>query len=1070
MRELFSSSVNIIRDSDKSIEYLVTANTKRIANQIQDDYAKGFHSFNIIGSYGTGKSSFLWAFEQTLKGKKKYFELGFTQQFNKIRFLNFIGEYQSIINSFAEQLNISNDLAGNQIILDTIYQECQDVGINDGLLVIVIDELGKFLEYAAIHQPEKELYFIQQLAEFADDKDRNILFVSTVHQSFEGYSNKLNDQQKKEWIKVKGRLKEITFNEPVEQLLLLASKHLNSNQDDQNSVYDSEELIRLNKKSFVFPFNDDFIDKIDRKLYPLDIFSASALTIALQKYGQNERSLFTFLHSADHYSINDWFKNGGLFYSLSNVYDYLNYNFYSFIYSKYNPDYTNWAGIRTALERAETSINSGLFSAQLIIKTVGLLSIFSGKGAKINADFLDQYCRIAYGIKHAKNSLTQLAKSKIIIFSQFNESFKLTDGSDLDIEAALIDAEENIDQIYDVSGKLNEYFDFHFITAKHITYKKGTPRNFKFILSEKPKYLIPEGSTDGYINLIFNELLLEEEIISFSESTNEAIVYGVYKNTTEIKNLLLEIEKTEVVKQNNIEDKVALKELNEILNHQENLLNHYVISNLFSDRIDWYFNGERKTIQSKKSFNHFLSEVCETIYFNTPEYRNELLNKNKIYGSISSARKNLFKAIVENWNEPDLGFEKTKFPAEKTIYFSLIKETGIHRISNVGYELGRPNENSSFIPLWNECEAFLEKAKLERKKLIDLTLILSQKPFKIKQGLIDFWIPIFLYIKRGDYALYDKGNYVPDINETKLYEITRNPQHFELKAFEISEIRLKVFNKYRDFLNLDNKGEFTNSLFIESIKPFLVFYKNLPEYAKKTKRLSGEAISLRNAIVNAKDPEKIFFEDFPSALKLSVIEMADSDESLSKFAISLNQAIDEIKNAYSELLNRIEKFLTEEIINKNLSFPDYKESLKARFSSIKEHQLIQHQKVFIQRVNSPMNDRDSWLASISQAVIYKPLDQISDEDELSLKDKLIHLVKELDNLREIFTKNKNTEDELIKIDLTTTVEGLKSNLIQIPKSIEFEELINEIKNKLETKENLSIAVLAKLLKEKLEDE
>ena len=92
--------------------------------------------------------------------------------------------------------------------------------------LIVVDEFGKFLEYAAKESPEEELYFIQQLAEFANSPDLPILFITTLHQPFEDYALTLIKTQKKEWDKVKGRLIEISFNEPVEQLLFLASERI----------------------------------------------------------------------------------------------------------------------------------------------------------------------------------------------------------------------------------------------------------------------------------------------------------------------------------------------------------------------------------------------------------------------------------------------------------------------------------------------------------------------------------------------------------------------------------------------------------------------------------------------------------------------------------------------------------------------------------------------------------------------------------------------------------------------------------------------------------------------------
>ena len=94
------------------------------------------------------------------------------------------------------------------------------------MLFLIVDEFGKFLEYASQNEPKKELYFIQQLAEFVNNSDLNIVLYTTVHQNFDAYALSLTQSQKQEWTKVKGRFKEITFNEPVEQLLFLASEHL----------------------------------------------------------------------------------------------------------------------------------------------------------------------------------------------------------------------------------------------------------------------------------------------------------------------------------------------------------------------------------------------------------------------------------------------------------------------------------------------------------------------------------------------------------------------------------------------------------------------------------------------------------------------------------------------------------------------------------------------------------------------------------------------------------------------------------------------------------------------------
>jgi len=74
MATKFSPSINIVRDADKEISYIPTPNTKRIFQQIINDYKVGIRSFNIIGSYGTGKSAFLLALEKNLRGERQDFE------------------------------------------------------------------------------------------------------------------------------------------------------------------------------------------------------------------------------------------------------------------------------------------------------------------------------------------------------------------------------------------------------------------------------------------------------------------------------------------------------------------------------------------------------------------------------------------------------------------------------------------------------------------------------------------------------------------------------------------------------------------------------------------------------------------------------------------------------------------------------------------------------------------------------------------------------------------------------------------------------------------------------------
>ena len=407
----FTTSVNIIRDTDRDFNYIPTPNARQVVSQIVNDFKKGIRSFNVVGTYGTGKSSFLLAFEQSTKGTKRYFETNFLSN-PKFDFVKIIGSYSSIVEQFADTFEISTTKDQQENILSEIYNRYHCLGKENKVLFILIDEFGKFLEYASKHNPEKELYFVQQLAEFCNNPHYNIVFITTVHQSLESYAYSLSKNQQQEWNKVKGRFREITFNEPVEQLLFLASEYVAENFEKQTSKNEIEKCLKLTIETKAFNFNKDFLKQIATKLYPLDILSANVLTLSLQRYGQNERSLFSFLESTDHTGLAKFNKQENPFYNLSNVYDYLNFNFYSFLTSKYNPDFSSWSSIRSSIEEVERAFDSNINDYIKIIKTIGLLNIFSANGSILDLNFSVEYLKTACGVLDAVTLIKNLEAKK----------------------------------------------------------------------------------------------------------------------------------------------------------------------------------------------------------------------------------------------------------------------------------------------------------------------------------------------------------------------------------------------------------------------------------------------------------------------------------------------------------------------------------------------------------------------------------------------------------------------------------------------------------------------------------
>lgn len=989
----FSLSANIHNGFAEGVQYIPTPNGKRAISDIVEDYHSGIHSFTIIGSYGTGKSSFLLALESDLQRQTKYLlDASNLSDAETFEFLNVVGDYADLssllkqsLKSEASRQNVIDDL-------DAYYKNCQK---ENKFLIIVLDEFGKVLEHAAKNNPEQELYLLQKLADYVSLSSRQILLLTTLHQNFGAYSKGLTDAQVNEWIKVKGRFKEITFVEPVEQLLLLASQQIKEEtpiecSDNVQTLYD---LAKETQYS-----SDSFSIETAKQLYPLDPFSAYAVTAAIQRYGQNERSLFTFLAAKGNGSISSFLPSENLTYNLQKVYDYISYSFYFYL-KEANVDSMSWSSMQVAIERAQGQkwdSDEELYGAICIIKAIGLLNLLSKAGFRLSEKQMAQYAQYAMAIDDAENIIKKLIQKKIVRFAAYQERLMLFDGTDVDIEAEIRDAKLVVPRPVNFIDELRVYFNKRISPVKAHFYQKGTPRFFDYLVNEEPLDITPVGDTDGYVELIFStQKDALSQIKELSERSDQALVFVYFKNTNDIVDhlynvILFRYLKDKVVRLN---DLVAIREIDKLREYEESLLNKAISDNLFSylDRVSWVYKGSEVRVSSHRDFNKLLSQVCNEIYYKTPVLNNELFNKHKLSSSISGAKAKYMQALLGSGDKPDLGFDENKFPPEKTIYYSLLKNTGLH----VNGVFADAPSNDDILPLWTACDEFLRSTQDKPRKLSELVKILTNQPYKIKDGLLEFWLPTYLFIKRNDYSLYgENGQFIPTFNMELIDLMKKHIGDFKVKAYAVDGIKLQLFNQYRKFLNLEDNASINESAFIETIKPFLFFYKQLNEYAKHTKMVShAETIKFRQVLAAAKDPEKAFLEDLPAALGYDDEKLQDP-VAVQNYCQAIQRAVRELRSCYNQLIDRIEENLIEKLGFESGEYAEYIEEIHRRLSKVKPHLLTPRQKEFYQHVVARFDKRAEWYQSVCYAVLDSPLDRLTDDQEPKLHDDLVFLFRE----------------------------------------------------------------------------
>lgn len=1068
-------STNILRDESKDLNYVVTPNAIQIYERIVNSATKSNKSFTLIGNYGTGKSTFLWALEKNLLKEKIYFSNTLDAKNGSFDFIKLVGDNTSLTDTLLRTLKLKEG-SSTEIIEELEKRRNASSKKNKGL-VLIIDEFGKFLEYIGKNKQSNDLYLLQLISEWANDDSKNVFFIISLHQSFISYSTSLDVSEKLEWEKIKGRFIELLFNEPVEQLLFFASKKLEHFELPKKNEDSFNLLNKAIKDSNLINFNELNTPDLAKSLYPLDWLSANILVNSLQRYGQNERSLFTFLNDNSKYSINQF---DGKFYSAANIFDYLVNTLGSEIYSFNNPHRAQWQTCFRALERSELIEEIDYELVTEIIKTICLVTVFTKAGGLFDKKFISKYIRHTSDFKDdsVDKTIEKLDKSGIIRFYKHSNKINFLEGTDLDIEQELADVSKEINPDFSVTDAISDLVDFPVILVKKNSFEKGTPRFFEFkILTDLNNINNAEGALDGYINLIFDTTIKEKDVKKYSQNTGSNL-FVIYKNSKDIHNEIFTINKLQFLIKKHQEDKNAIVLLKKEEEFHKLQLEKFVLDNLFisNDQNIWFYNGREENIKSKKALNETLSKICDIEFRNAPHFKNELVNKEFLSPQISTARKSFLRYLLNNESIENLGFPNDKYPPEKSIYITLAKDTGIHTQNNIlkHFSFSAPADET-FKPLWNECDAFIKSANSSKRNLGELYEILSISPFKLKKGFVEFWIPMFLIINKEDFALFhDTNGFIPYLTEDVLDLIHKSPANYSIKSYDVSGLKINLLESYKELVQVGDNELGTRSTFLSIFGNFLRFIRALNEYTVNTKRLSPKAISLREAIKNAKDPEDALFNQFPNALGFHSISINDDEEILKSYTYHIQESIREIRSAYDALLDRIEDKIIHSFYCESNDFEDYKSEIQSRLKSVNLSLLGTEQSIFYKRLVSPLDDRASWLKSVADAALGKSIDKMIDEEEVLLVTNLESYLLGLIKASELHEFKSTENRRMISIQLSGT-RGTMINdkiIISDENNIEFESIRMQLREKLVTldvhrRKQLLMELLSKELSEDL---
>ena len=1061
----FCRSVNINKDFNdiELLKTIICPNSFKLIleNMLENICSTGQTAFTWTGPYGAGKSSLALLLSAIIGKNKKKREIaeaiiGSTlakKVYTKLRInrgwkvLPIVGELNDVESIIINEIEKDSNCNANNIFNNiTEYLEK-----NEGL-IIILDEMGKCLESAA--KKSYDIFIYQKLAEFASRTNGRFIIIGILHQSFGDYARYLPYAVRDEWIKVQGRYVDIPINTGGEEQIELITRAIKS--DSHSTAYISTiakrtvECIANNK---VLISEKLLIDKLIN-CWPINpIVIILLCQLSRKRFGQNQRSIFSFLASGEPLAFRDFINNtkyeNDILYMPTDFFDYVRINLESSILS--SSESRLW---HTAIEAINKCQARGFSDSHLnILKTIAIIDLFNGSSGIISN--IDVLLAIFSKIDVA-NILEDLRKLSVIIYKKHANAYSIYEGSDFDIDKAIEEAYSN--ENYFNIEKLSEIANFKPIIAKRFYHKFGSLRWFDVIISpidECYHFLTTEKSktkADGFFAILLPSSIDEEKeayhLINNSGILNFPVVFTIAENTRVIIEYLQELLALEWIQNKKNElagDSIARREVDDrkqlLKSYLENQLNKILVESI------WYDNNIEKKLKLNE-LSIIVSEICEQIYKYTPIIKSELLNREKPSGNANAALYALLRDMVLFKNVENLGIDG--FTPEKGLYNILLKDTGIHKKVKENVFYFTEPKSSHLKALWDYTDKYLNNRNTTM--IIDIFDKWRKKPFGIKPGLFYFLITAYIMTRNNIIAVYRDGIYNPEISDFLIEYLYTNPKAISLKYIKSDIVAHDLINNIVMTINeIKNNNELSiDSEPLNIAKELVSIIDSLHPWVLRTKTLTKNTTQLREIVKSSNDPNKLIFED--------ISKIFHKDELYEGLKNSLN----ELLQVYPLMIQSVGILLTSEL-DIPLVTPTQIEKLNRRAINVKGVAGDFQIDAFAARL-STFNATSNDISGIISLANNKPQKDWIDLDIENAKKEIIRLCIEFKKA-ELYTKVKNRNPSRQAIAFISGIGG-KAEIttgefsILIDKKKEVEKSKQKIRELFKSEKDISLVLTA----------
>lgn len=703
-------------------------------------------------------------------------------------------------------------------------------------LFIIYDEFGRFLQSLDDRDVVVNMRELQDLAEFVERMD-NMQLLVIGHKHIRQYAASGSESVRGEFEKVEKRFRFYSLETDDATFLRLAQEAIapiNQLRLDLNAIRG------LPKKAASFSLFADLTNYqlelgVVRMLYPLHPVAVMLLPQLSNIFGQNERTLYSFLTDNERYSLTDHIHR-------SDDYYYADQLFHFFHVESVDDDE------QPSLQLYHTIAPYLVDQHPLQRRIVEFLTLWAAGRMTHKQPATLPFIAFALGVSEetAFQSLEDLSNIKLVRYNTIRDIWELYDGSSIDINAvvasrmttvtlsdreSLAILQRHLPITYVMPFEYNDevdmlrYADVKFITTREIR-----------TVSD-----IGEFTADDRIwLLVYRDADEIEDATAFMHELDAPYLVGFPNFTMEgIRPALMHFKILEGL----LHDPGFLAQDTRVKNelaytlHETGLRIRAFAQQYFEfEEIEWRSGSERKKIKDQRGLEAIVTKRLRDTYRSTPIIRNESFNRNRISAIQRRALIDVIDRVIWEPGETNLGI--SGYGPNYLIYASTLKNNMYNYDATNGIVC-----NDKLTAVRDRLLEHLKRSPIG--KLSELIRIMEEPPYGIRTAVVPLLFVALLRDRWNQLFFYAHDMLTTHLSGASVLEIIELADVYEYRYYEWTNEEQKKLERLSSIFKLPVEAGIS---FVHTSEALLKWLRALPKYTQISNRHTSEARMVRDHI------------------------------------------------------------------------------------------------------------------------------------------------------------------------------------------------------------------------------